>query len=113
AREWEPVEMLSRGDIVIAGLVLIPVGIALALTTDSTLGLIVIVGGWILTVGALTAAVLRPHGVVDTQRGYHMEIILTLGCAAVAAIAASVLAGTAVSWVALLWFTAAHWRSIA
>jgi hypothetical protein len=105
--------MLTRGGTVVAGLVLIPIGIALALASDSTLGPIVIVGGWILTVGTLTLAALRPHGVVDTQRGYNMEIILTLGCAAVAAIAASVLAGIAVSWVALLWFTAAHWRNIA
>jgi hypothetical protein len=80
-----------------------------------TLGEIVIVGGWILTVGALTAAVLRPHGVVaDNDRWYtDPQIVLTLACAAGAAIAASVFAGMAVSWVALLWFTTMHRRNIA
>jgi hypothetical protein len=103
--------MSGRGNLLGAGLVLIPVGIVLLVLELTVAGAVCLGAGWLLVLAALVSALRSPSESLTRRGPTPVPTFVVATALAGAAVAAEEpLAGVAIGYVAVLWFCIRFWR---
>lgn len=109
--------MIGRGNLAVAGLILIPAGIVLLAEDVDAAGTVCLASGWLLVGAAILAAARSAHGgesPLQPRRRSGPTFIAATALAGAAVASQEPLAGVAVGYVAVLWFCVRfrHWLGI-
>lgn len=103
---------MDRKSSAIAGLALIPIGIAVLAEEAGAAGWIIFVAGWVLALAPVVIAFRRPRPPIPSMGPGPPSFIFALAVGAAAATTESPLLGACLGFCALLWFYARFWRQI-